>query len=117
MHRLTSLLGMPQHRFGSIHVVGTNGKSSVTQMTAALLEAHGVRAGACISPHLSRWSERVRIGGREIDPDAFAAAVERTAESAAVVDRTLEEGEAVTQFEVAIAAAFVALAAARVERA
>jgi len=114
MHRLTSLLGMPQHRFASIHVVGTNGKSSVTQMIAALLEAHGVSAGACISPHLSRWSERVRIGGREIDPDAFAAAVERTAESAAVVDRTLEDGEAVTQFEVAIAAAFVALAAARV---
>lgn len=114
MHRLTTLLGMPQHRFGSIHVVGTNGKSSVTQMTAALLEAHGVSAGACISPHLSRWSERVRIGGREIEPDAFAAAVERTAESAAVVDRTLEDGEAVTQFEVAVAAAFVALAAARV---
>ena len=42
MHRLTTALGMPQHRFASIHVVGTNGKSSVTRMTAALLEAHGV---------------------------------------------------------------------------
>ena len=40
-------LGMPQHRFASIHVVGTNGKSSVTRMVAALLEAHGVAAGAC----------------------------------------------------------------------
>ena len=38
---------MPQHRFASIHVVGTNGKSSVTRMIAALLEAHGVAAGAC----------------------------------------------------------------------
>ena len=43
---------MPQHRFASIHVVGTNGKSSVTRMTAALLEAHGLRSGACVSPAL-----------------------------------------------------------------
>ena len=114
MHKLTTLLGMPQHRFGSVHVVGTNGKSSVTRMTAALLEEHGVPTGATLSPHLSQWSERVLIRGRPIDPEAFAAAVQRTAESAAVVNRTLEEGEAVTQFEVAIAAAFVSLAAARV---
>ena len=114
MHRLTSLLGMPQHRFGSVHVVGTNGKSSVTRMTAALLEAHGVPTGACLSPHLDRWAERVLIRGRPIEPSAFAEAVQRTAESAAVVDRTLEQGEAVTQFELAIAASFVALAAARV---
>jgi dihydrofolate synthase/folylpolyglutamate synthase len=115
MHRLTSVLGMPQHRFSSIHVVGTNGKSSVAQMTAALLEAHGVSAGACLSPHLLRWSERVRIRGAEIEPEPFAESVERTAQAAAVVDRTLDEGDAVTQFEAATAVAFVALAAARVQ--
>ena len=115
IRRLVSLLGMPQHRFASIHVVGTNGKSSVTEMTAALLEAHGKRAGAYLSPHAERWSERIMIGGGEIEGDAFAAAVERVAESVAVVDRALEEGDAVTQFEAATAAAFVALASARVE--
>ena len=52
MRRLVSLLGMPQHRFASIHVVGTNGKSSVAEMTAALLEAHGARTGAYLSPHI-----------------------------------------------------------------
>jgi dihydrofolate synthase/folylpolyglutamate synthase len=114
MHKLTSVLGMPQHRFASIHVVGTNGKSSVAQMIAALLEAHGVTAGACLSPHLVRWSERVRIHGEEIQPGAFAASVGRAAEGAEVTNRTLEEGDAVTQFEVATAAAFIALAAARV---
>jgi dihydrofolate synthase / folylpolyglutamate synthase len=114
MHRLTSLLGMPQHRFASLHVVGTNGKSSVAQMIAALLEAQGVSAGACLSPHLLRWSERVRIRGAEIEPQAFGAAVERVAQAAEVVNRGLEEGDAVTQFEAATAAAFVALAAARV---
>jgi dihydrofolate synthase/folylpolyglutamate synthase len=73
-----------------------------------------VRAGAALSPHLSRWSERVLVGGREIEPVAFAAAVERTAQAAEVVGRALEEGDAVTQFEAATAASFVALATARV---
>jgi len=117
MHRLSTALGMPQHRFASIHVVGTNGKSSVTRMVAALLEAHGVSCGACVSPHPLRWSERVLVGGGEIGAAEFAAAVERTAQAAETVNRSLEEGEAVTQFEVATAAAFVAFAAARVEAA
>jgi dihydrofolate synthase / folylpolyglutamate synthase len=117
MRKLSTLLGLPQHRFGSIHVVGTNGKSSVTRMIAALLEAHGVRAGACVSPHAARWSERVLIGGEEIGRAEFAAAVERAAQAAEAVDRGLEEGEAVTQFELATAATFVAFAAARVDAA
>ena len=115
MSRLCTLLGMPQHRFASIHVVGTNGKSSVARMTAALLEAHGLSSGASLSPHPSRWSERVLIGGEEIGAAEFSAAVQRAAEAAVAVERSLEEGEAVTQFEVATAAAFVALAAARVD--
>jgi dihydrofolate synthase/folylpolyglutamate synthase len=106
---------MPQHRFASIHVVGTNGKSSVTEMTAALLEAHGRTAGAYLSPHTDRWSERVRVGGAEIGGADFGAAVERVAQSVDVVNRSLEEGESVTQFEAATAAAFVALAQAGVE--
>jgi dihydrofolate synthase/folylpolyglutamate synthase len=115
MHHLNTALGMPQNRFASIHVVGTNGKSSVTRMIAALLEAHGLRSGACVSPHPEHWSERVLIGGTQVDADAFAAAVERTAEAAATVNRRLDEGDAVTQFEVATAAAFVAFAAARIQ--
>ncbi|HET7483921.1 MAG TPA: cyanophycin synthetase [Solirubrobacterales bacterium] len=117
MHRLSTALGMPQHRFASTHVVGTNGKSSVTRMVAALLEAHGVSCGACVSPHPLRWSERVLVGGKEIGEAEFAAAVERTAQAAEMVNRSLEEGEAVTQFEVATAAAFVAFASAGVEAA
>jgi dihydrofolate synthase / folylpolyglutamate synthase len=108
---------MPQHRFASVHVVGTNGKSSTTRMIAALLEAHGVSAGACVSPHAERWSERVLVHGEEIAAGAFADAVERAAQAAETVNRSLEEGEAVTQFELATAAAFVALASARVKAA
>jgi dihydrofolate synthase/folylpolyglutamate synthase len=113
--RLVSVLGMPQHRFASIHVVGTNGKSSVAEITAALLEAHGTSAGAYLSPHDERWRERVRIRGGEIGPEAFAAAVQRVAQAVEVVERTLDAGESVTQFEADTAAAFVALAAARVD--
>jgi dihydrofolate synthase/folylpolyglutamate synthase len=112
---LVTVLAMPQHRFAPVHVVGTNGKSSVAEMTAALLEAHGRRAGAYLSPHVDRWSERVRVGGAEIGGDEFGTAVERVAQSVEVVNRSLDEGESVTQFEAATAAAFVALAAARVE--
>jgi dihydrofolate synthase/folylpolyglutamate synthase len=115
IQRLASVLGMPQHRFASVHVVGTNGKSSVTEITAALLDAHGTRAGAYLSPHDERWRERIRIGGAELDPDAFGAAVERVAQSVEVVNRSLDEGESVTQFEADTATAFVALAAAGVE--
>jgi dihydrofolate synthase/folylpolyglutamate synthase len=115
IRRLVSVLGMPQHRFASIHVVGTNGKSSVAQITGALLEAHGKRTGVYLSPHAARWSERIRIAGAEIDSDAFASAAERVAQSVEVVNRALEEGESVTQFEAATAIAFVAMAAARVD--
>ena len=115
IRRLVSVLGMPQHRFASIHVVGTNGKTSVAEMTAALLDAHGKRTGVYLSPHTGRWSERVRIGGAAIDAAEFATAAERVAQSVEVVNRTLEEGESVTQFEAATATAFVALASAQVE--
>ncbi|HET7508440.1 MAG TPA: cyanophycin synthetase [Solirubrobacterales bacterium] len=114
MRKLSTALGMPQHRFASIHVVGTNGKSSVTRMTAALLEAHGVSSGASVSPHTERWSQRTLVHGEEVDPEVWAKAVEQVARAAEGVNRTLEEGEAVTQFEAATAASFVALAGARV---
>jgi dihydrofolate synthase/folylpolyglutamate synthase len=117
MRKLTTALGMPQHRFASIHVVGTNGKSSVTRMTAALLEAHGVSAGASVSPHTERWSQRTLIHGKEPAPEAWARAVEKVVRAAEGVNRTLEEGEAVTQFEAATAASFVVLADARVRAA
>jgi dihydrofolate synthase / folylpolyglutamate synthase len=117
MHKLTTALGMPQHHFGSIHVVGTNGKSSVARMTAALLEAHGVSAGACLSPHADHWSERTLIHGEQVDAGRWASAVAAVARAAEGVNRTLEEGEVVTQFEAATAATFVALANARVKAA
>ncbi|HEX8103409.1 MAG TPA: cyanophycin synthetase [Solirubrobacteraceae bacterium] len=115
MRRLLTVLGSPQESFGSIHVVGTNGKSSTTRMTAAILEAHGVRTGTFLSPHLVSFAERIRIGDADLPPDAFAAAIQRAAAAAAKVDRTLQAGDRVTQFELLTAAALSELAARGVE--
>jgi dihydrofolate synthase / folylpolyglutamate synthase len=115
MRRLLTALGSPQERFRAIHVVGTNGKSSTARMCAALLEAHGVRTGTFLSPHLRSFAERIRIGDQDLAPDAFGAAVQRVAAAAAKVDRTLEEGDRVTQFELLAATAFAEFARRRVE--
>jgi dihydrofolate synthase/folylpolyglutamate synthase len=115
MRRLMTTLGAPHRAFRAIHVVGTNGKSSTVRMIAALLGHHGVRSGAYLSPHLVSFSERIRIGGEDISDDEFAAVVGRARRAAALVDRTLEADDRVTQFEALTAAAYAQLAAAGVE--
>src|SRR4051794_7198887 len=115
IRRLLTVLGTPQHAFDSIHVVGSNGKSSTVRMIAALLRAHTRRAGAYLSPHLVGYEERVEVDGTPLDRDAFAAAVERTAQAAALVDRTAAEDDRVTQFEALTAAALSELARSDVD--
>jgi len=115
MRALMELLGSPQRSFESIHVVGTNGKSSTTQMAAAILERHGVRTGAYTSPHLVGYRERIHIGARELSGEAFARAIARAAAAAERVDRELPAGERVTQFELLTAAAFCAMHEAGVQ--
>ncbi|MDA0181220.1 Mur ligase family protein [Solirubrobacter phytolaccae] len=115
MRRLLTVLGSPQERFRAVHVVGTNGKSSTVRFTAALLEAHGVKTGAYLSPHLTTFAERIRVGDRDLTASEFAGAIERAATAAAKVDRTSPDGERVTQFELLTAAAFDELARHGVE--
>ncbi|MBV9194178.1 MAG: hypothetical protein JO168_08525 [Solirubrobacterales bacterium] len=115
MRRLMTALGHPERRFDSIHVVGTNGKSSTVRMTAAILSRHGLRTGAYLSPHLVSFGERIRIEDRDLDPAAFAAAVQRAAHAAELVNRSLGEDDRVTQFEALTAAAYDELARRGVE--
>src|SRR5437762_516178 len=79
MRRMMTALEAPQRRFDSIHIVGTNGKTSTARMTAAILERHGVRTGTYTSPHLVSYRERIQVGERELDGARFAAAVARAA--------------------------------------
>jgi dihydrofolate synthase/folylpolyglutamate synthase len=115
MRRLMTVLGSPQETFGSIHVVGTNGKSSTARMTAAILSRHGLRTGTYLSPHLVSFTERIRVDDADVAPERFAAAVARAAAAAEKVDRTLASDDRVTQFEALTAAAYAELAAAGVE--
>jgi dihydrofolate synthase / folylpolyglutamate synthase len=115
MHRLMTVLGLPQRRFASIHVVGSNGKSSTVRFIAAILERHGLRTGSYTSPHLRSFRERIEVGEEPVSEAAFAAAVERAAHAAELVDRTAEPDDRVTQFEALTAAAYHALARERVE--
>jgi dihydrofolate synthase/folylpolyglutamate synthase len=74
MRRLLADLGDPQDAFPAIHVVGTNGKSTTTRLTEALLLNEGLSVGAYLSPHVRGWSERIRVDGAEAD---FEAALDR----------------------------------------
>jgi dihydrofolate synthase/folylpolyglutamate synthase len=101
---LLAELGDPQLGYPSIHIVGTNGKSSVTRLIEALLTDAGLTVGAYLSPHVRGWGERIRVGGAEADFDAAIARV-----------RTAAEHVDATQFEVLTAAALAEFAAARVD--
>jgi dihydrofolate synthase / folylpolyglutamate synthase len=115
MRRLMTTLSHPERKFDSIHVVGTNGKSSTVRMIAAILDHHGVRTGAYLSPHLISFTERIRVGDHDLEPPAFAAAVARAAHAAELVDRSLAGDDRVTQFEALTAAAYSELARREVE--
>ncbi len=115
MRRLMTALGSPEQQFASIHVVGTNGKSSTVRMIAAILTHHGLRAGAYLSPHLVSFGERIRIEDSDLEPEGFAAAVARAARAAELVDRTARGEDRVTQFEALTAAAYSELARAGVQ--
>src|SRR3954447_4840237 len=115
MHKLMTVLGMPQRRFASIHVVGTNGKSSTVRMIAAILERHGLRTGSYTSPHLASFRERVEVGEEAVPEADFANAVARAAHAAELVDRTADPDDRVTQFEALTAAAYYELGRRGVE--
>jgi len=115
MHKLMTALGIPQRRYASIHVVGSNGKSSTVRFIAALLEGHGLRTGSYTSPHLASFRERIEIGGVPTSGENFGAAVARAKHAAEMVERTLADDDGVTQFEALTAAAFHELAARGVE--
>jgi len=116
IRRLLNVLELPAIPFPTVHVVGTNGKSSTTRMIAALLERHGLRTGCFTSPHLLSYRERIRIAERDIEPERFAAQIERTVHAADLVDRSQgDPSDRVTQFELLTAAALAEFARERVD--
>jgi dihydrofolate synthase / folylpolyglutamate synthase len=115
MRRMMTALGHPERAFASIHVVGTNGKSSTTRMISSILRHHGLRTGTYLSPHLVSFGERIRVGDRDLTATEFAAAMTRAARAADLVNRALEPDDRVTQFEALTAAAYSEMARQGVE--
>jgi dihydrofolate synthase / folylpolyglutamate synthase len=72
---LLARLGNPQDRFASLHVAGTKGKGSVSALMASSLRAAGFKTGLYTSPHLLRFTERIRVGEQEIPEEQMARLV------------------------------------------
>jgi dihydrofolate synthase/folylpolyglutamate synthase len=100
---LLAKLGHPERRLPPvIHVAGTNGKGSTCAFLRAIGEATGMRVHVYTSPHLIRFNERIRLAGDLISDEALAAVLEEV--------ESVNDGAAITVFEVITAAAFVAFA-------
>ncbi|GAA5068942.1 bifunctional tetrahydrofolate synthase/dihydrofolate synthase [Nocardia callitridis] len=114
---LMDLLGSPQHSYPSIHVAGTNGKTSVSRMIDALLTALHRRTGRITSPHLQLATERISIDNRPISPAEYVATYRELQPYIEMIDAksSAENGPAMSKFEVLTAMAFAAFAEAPVD--
>ncbi len=97
---LLSAMGDPHLDYRVVHVTGTNGKGSTSQMITRLLAAHGLRVGTFSSPHLENVRERMQIDASPVDEEGFAESV------AAVSVAEGMSGVRPSYFEIVTAAAF-----------
>jgi dihydrofolate synthase / folylpolyglutamate synthase len=105
MQDALAALGSPELAVPAVHIAGTNGKGSTAAMLEAILRAAGLKVGTFTSPHLARFTERIRLDGREIDRENLAA----------LGQRVFATGVPLTYFEIAAALGFVAMAEAAVD--
>ena len=114
---LMELLGSPQRGYPSIHIAGTNGKTSVARMVDALLVALHRRTGRTTSPHLQSAVERIAIDNKPITPAQYVATYEEIEPFVELVDKQSEAagGPAMSKFEVVTAMAFAAFADAPID--
>nr|MDT0662338.1 folylpolyglutamate synthase/dihydrofolate synthase family protein [Micromonospora sp. DSM 115978] len=111
--RLLDLLGSPQRAYPSIHLTGTNGKTSTARIIDSLLRAFGLHTGRYTSPHLETVRERISLDGEPVTADRFVGAYREVAPLAELVDK--QSPEALTYFEMTTALAFATFADAPVE--
>ena len=105
---LVDFLGSPQLTYPTIHIGGTNGKTTTTRMIDSLLFAHGLRTGRFTSPHLETYRERIAINGEPIEPKELIFAYNDIAPYLDLVDKKFEHP--VSFFEAITALGFVAFA-------
>ncbi|CAB5077098.1 MAG: dihydrofolate synthase [Actinobacteria bacterium] len=105
---LADMLGSPQRSYPTIHIAGTNGKTTTARMVDALMSAMGLRTGRFTSPHLESVLERVSINGEPISAADFIYAYNDIAAYLDVIDEKFDTP--LSFFEVITAIAFVAFA-------
>lgn len=104
MRELLDLMGRPDEGYPTIHVAGTNGKTSTARLATLILVAHGLTTGTYTSPHLQRIEERLAINGRTSTSEEFALAISDVAAFADLREGAGEDPN--TYFELTTAAAF-----------
>jgi dihydrofolate synthase / folylpolyglutamate synthase len=114
---LLELLGSPQRGYPSIHIAGTNGKTSVARMVDALLTAFSRRTGRTTSPHLQSAVERIAIDNKPISPAGYVEVYREIEPFVQLVDQQSEAagGPKMSKFEVLVGMAFAAFADAPVD--
>lgn len=102
--KLTELLGNPQNNYKIIHVAGTNGKGSTSNMLHDVLMEAGYKTGLFISPYLEEFTERIQINKKHIDKESLARITTLVKEK---IDIMISEGyNHPTEFEVVTAIGF-----------
>jgi len=96
--RVAMRAGLAQPPFPVATIGGTNGKGSTVAMLESIWTAAGYRTGAATSPHVTRFAERVRVGGREADDGSLVRAFERVEAARTAGDGT---PDTLTYFEFA----------------
>jgi len=105
---LLARVGDPHRKLRFVHIAGTNGKGSTAAMLAGILEGHGYKTGLYTSPHLVRFTERFRLGGREVSAERILDAFEK-------IRSVIDESQPPTFFEVTTAMAFLCFAEEKVD--
>ena len=105
---LVDVLGSPQLTYPTIHIGGTNGKTTTSRMIDSLLFEMGLRTGRFTSPHLETYLERISINGQNIDPKAMIFSYHDIAAYLDLMDSKFEHP--ISFFEAMTALAFVAFA-------
>lgn len=114
---LLDFLGGPQKSFSTIHVTGTNGKTSTSRIIESLLRAYGLRTGLYTSPHLLSYNERICINGIPIDEKYFDHIWQDIKPYVELVDAQLQaqDRNQLSFFEVTTALSFASFADAPVD--
>ena len=118
LERMTAAMEVltdPQGSYPTIHVAGTNGKTTAVRILDSILTASGIHTGTYVSPHLHSVERRYTLALEAFDPETFQVAVADVAPFIEHYEST--SGEKLTYFETTVAIAYQAFAAAGVDAA